>query len=108
MGTAMQDAGLKSYAAMRAACVSLASDVSSARNAPPIPDEATQQLYARALTGLADAAAECRAAISLGANGGESVEIHVNRVRLNLARVKFAAISKKLYLVTRQILSLGL
>jgi hypothetical protein len=108
MGTAMQDAGLKSYAEMRAACVSLASDVSSARNAPPIPEEATQRLYARALTGLAGAAAECRAAISLGIGGGESVEIHVNRVRLNLARVKFAAMSKKLYLVTRQILSVRL
>jgi hypothetical protein len=106
MGTAMQDAGLKLYAQMKTACASLSSDVSTARSTPPIPDEAMQRLYAGALAGLAGAAADCRTAISMRARGDESVEIHVNRARLNLARVRFAAMSKKLYLATREILSL--
>src|SRR5262249_56563164 len=38
MGTAMQSAGLKLYAAMRLACSQLASDVNTAQAGPPIPD----------------------------------------------------------------------
>jgi hypothetical protein len=106
MGTAMQDAGIKFYAQMKTACMSLSSDISTARSTPPIPDEAMQRLYAGALAGLAGAAADCRTAISIRARGDESVEINVNRARLNLARVRFAAMSKRLYMATRQVLSL--
>jgi len=105
MGTAMQSAGLKMYAAMRLACAQLASDVSTARAGPPIPDRAMQRLYAKALAGLSRAAADCRTAISIHSDG-ENTEAHVNGPLLNRSRVEFAAASKKLYRATGEINSL--
>jgi hypothetical protein len=107
MGNAMQTAGLKLYSPMRLACVSLASDIGTAQAGPPIPYDAMQRLYARALDGLSGAAADCRTAISVDANGDESVHIHVDKVLLNRSRAEFAAMSSKLYTATAQIQSLS-
>ena len=105
MGTAMQSAGLKLYAAMKLACAQLASDVSTAQAAPPIPDNAMQRLYAKALAGLSRAAADCHTAISIHEDG-ENTEAHVNKSLLNRSRVEFAAASTKLYRATGEIESL--
>jgi hypothetical protein len=105
MGSAMQSAGLKMYAAMRLACAQLASDVSIALAGPPIPDNAMQRLYARALAGLSRAAAGCRTAISVHVDG-EDTAVHVNVPLLNRSRVEFAAASTKLYRATGEIESL--
>jgi len=105
MGTAMQSAGLKMYAAMRLACVQLASDISTAQAGPPIPDIAMQRLYAKTLAGLSRAAADCRTAISIHENG-EDTRAHVNGPLLNRSRVEFAAASTKLYRATGEIESL--
>jgi hypothetical protein len=105
MGTAMQSAGLKLYAQMKQACGQLASEVGTARVGPPIPDNAMQRLYAKALAGLSRAAANCHAAISVRPDD-ESVEIHVNRPLLNRSRLEFAAASAKLYRATGEIESL--
>jgi hypothetical protein len=105
MGTAMQYAGLKLYAGMRLACAQLASDVSTAQAGPPIPDNAMQRLYAKALAGLARATAGCHAAISIHASG-EDVATHVRGPLLNRLRVEFAAMSKQLYQATGEIGSL--
>lgn len=101
MGYAMQAVGLKLYAPARAACMSLASDVSTARAGPPIPDNAMQRLYAKALAGISRATADCRAAIWI--RGDESVQAHVNEALLNQSRAEFAAMSKTLYQATGEI-----
>ena len=104
MGTAMQAAGIKSYATMKTACASLASEVGTAQAAPPIPDGAMQRLYAKSLAGLSNAAADCQSAISEHP-GEETVDIHVNQALLSQSRLEFAAMSKKLYRATAQIQS---
>jgi hypothetical protein len=106
MGTAMQSAGLKLYAAMRRACAQLASDVSAAQAGPPIPDNAMQRLYTMALAGLSRAAADCHTAISIHEDG-EHTAAHVNGPLLNRSRVEFAAASTKLYRATGEIASLN-
>jgi hypothetical protein len=107
MGNAMQAAGLKMYSPMRVACVSVASGISTAQTGPPIPDDVMQQLYARTLTGLSRAAADCRAAISVHPHGDEDVDIDLNKGLLNQSRAEFAAMSKKLYTATAEIQALG-
>ena len=102
MGTAMQAAGIKSYAPMKTACASLASEVGTAQAAPAIPYGAMQQLYAKALAGLSNAAADCQSAISEHP-GDETVDIHVNQALLSQSRLEFAAMSKKLYKATGRI-----
>jgi len=104
MGTAMQAAGIKSYAQMKTACASLASEVGTAQAAPAIPYGAMQRLYARALAGLSSAASDCQGAISEHP-GDETVDIHVNQALLSQSRLEFAAMSKKLYKATGQIQS---
>jgi len=99
MGTAMQAAGMKLYASMRIACVSLASNVRSAQAGPPIPDKGTQRLYARALTGLSHAAADCQAAISVP-RGGEESRPQVKAGLLTRTRAEFAAVALKLNMTT--------
>ena len=106
MGSAMQDAGLKMYSPMRLACVSLASGIDTAQTGPPIPYDLMQRLYARTLTGLSRAAADCRAAISLHPHG-EDVDIDLNKGLLNQSRAEFAAMSKRLYMATAEIQALG-
>jgi hypothetical protein len=102
MGTAMQAAGIKSYAPMKTACASLASEVGTAQAAPAIPYGAMQGLYAKALAGLSRAAADCQSAISEHPSE-ETVDIHVNQALLSQSRLEFAAMSKKLYKATGQI-----
>jgi hypothetical protein len=104
MGSAMQAAGVKLYASMKLACISLASDVGTAQSGPPIPYAAMQQLYTKALTGLSGAAADCRSAISEHPSD-ETTDIHVNKALLDQSRLEFAAMSKKLYRATAQIQS---
>ena len=105
MGTAMQSAGLKLYAQMKLACAQLASEVSTAQAGPPIPDNAMQRLYAKALAGLSRAAANCHTAISIHEDG-EDTKAHVNGPLLNRSRAEFAAASTKLYRATSEIESL--
>jgi hypothetical protein len=103
IGTAMQSAGLRLYSDMRSLCLTLTSDVGKAQAAPPIPNAARQRTYSRALAGIANAAADCRLAISIHAAGDEDVEIHVNKALLTRTRREFAAMSGLLYLATRDI-----
>jgi hypothetical protein len=104
MGSAMQAAGLKLYVSMRVTCAELASDIGSAQAGPPIPYAAMQQMYAKALVKLSTAAADCRSAISVHADG-EDTSVHVNKALLSQSRLEFAATSKVLYRATAQIQS---
>lgn len=103
IGTAMQSAGLRLYSDMRGLCLTLTSAVGKAQAAPPIPSAARQRIYSGALAGIASAAAECRGAISVRAAGDETVEIHVNKPMLSRVRQEFAAMSRLLYVATRDI-----
>ena len=105
MGTALQSASLKMYLPMRQACLTLASDISTARTGPPVPDGAIQQLYLRALAGLSRAAAHCQAAIRVEA-GDETLDAHVNQPLLTRTRLEMAAMSEKLYRSTAALGSL--
>jgi hypothetical protein len=106
MGNAMQTAGLKMYAPMKMACDSLASGIGAAQAGPPIPYEAMQRLYAKALAGLSRAAADCRAAISVHVDG-EDAAIHLNHGLLYQSREEFATTSGKLYKATAEIQALS-
>ncbi len=102
----MQAGGVRLYPAMRLACVSLSSNVQTAQAAPPIPDGAMQQFYAKVLTGLSAAAADCRSAISVHPVGDEGMRIDLNKILLNRALAEFAAGSKELYTATAEIRTL--
>ena len=106
MGHAMQAAAVKLYPSMRLTCVKLASDIRTAQAAPPIPDAAMQQLYARALTGLSSAAADCRQAISAHASGDETLDIHLNKAQMSRARAGFTTASRRIYNATASIQAL--
>lgn len=106
LGNAMQAAGVRLYAQMRLACVSLGSSVQAAQGAPPIPDAAMQRLYVKVLAGLSGAAADCRSAISAHSQGGDTQTIDLNKALLNHALAEFAAGSKKLYTATAEIRTL--
>jgi hypothetical protein len=106
LGTAMQAAGARLYAPTKQACQNLASTINTAQAAPTIPYGVMQRLYARALTGLSTAAADCRNAISQRPDGDESLAVHVNMVLLNQAMAALAAKSRQLYMATAEIRAL--
>jgi hypothetical protein len=106
MGNAMQAAGLKMYVPMKLVCGSLASGISAAQSAPPIPYETMQRLYATALAGLSRAAADCRTAISVHVDG-EDTDVHTNQGLLDQSRTEFAATAGKFYKATAEIQALG-
>lgn len=85
VGAALQSGGMKFYATMRSACGSLATAVSPAGTGPPIPDVAMQSKYSAALSALAKAAVDCRAAISVQQTG-ESVVGAADPAALHLAQ----------------------
>ena len=91
MGAAAQSAGLRLYAQMRLACVSLDASIQAARAAPPIPDVAMQGLYGQALAELSGAAADCQQAISEKPQGVEDTAVHEDNALLNRSRSEFAA-----------------
>ena len=106
LGNAAQAAGIRLYAPARQACVGLASDISTAQAGPPIPYDPMQRLYAGALSGLSRAAADCRTAISVHADGDEGLSIHVDHALLGRLQAEFAIASKKLYRATATIQAL--
>jgi hypothetical protein len=62
-GNATQAEGLKLYVELKAACTQLAVSVTTAQDAPPIPDTAMQALYRKALQELGTGAGQCKTAI---------------------------------------------
>jgi hypothetical protein len=106
MGYAMQAGGVNLYFSMREACVRLASDIQTAQAGPPIPDAAMQRLYAKALTGLSRAAADCRHAITTDPSGDETLDIHLNKAQMSRAQAGFTTASKRIYNATAAIQTL--
>jgi hypothetical protein len=84
-------------------CVRLGSSIETARGAPPIPDAAMQQLYAKVLVGLSGAAADCWSAIAVHPSGDEDQTVEVNKILLDRSLAQFAAESKELYMGTAAI-----
>jgi hypothetical protein len=103
LGSATQAAGLKLFAPMRVACLSLGTAVTNAEADPPIPNAAMQKLYARALGTLATAAADCRTGISAHPYGDEDIQTHENLKVLHRSVSEFATGAKELYMATVKI-----
>jgi hypothetical protein len=103
LGTTLMTHAARQFLLMRQACATLAADVRSAQQSPPIPDTAMETAYKRALAGLGKAAAECRAAISSHQEGVEDVEVHENTALLDEATSGLSTGAKDLYLATETI-----
>jgi hypothetical protein len=106
LGTAAQTAGLGRYTETKQACAELISSTETARNAPPIPDSAIQHAYATSLSGLAQAAADCRNALATHAKGDEDVTVTVNKDLMSRALTELANASRELYAATAEIRAL--
>jgi len=107
LGAASMAGAVGHFTEMRLACVRLAAAVGAARAQPPIPDAALQRWYKIALSELAQAAANCQAAITSKPAGDEDLAAHVNTALLNLARSQFAAGAKDLYRASASVKTLG-
>lgn len=106
-GTVAQASGLKHYTDMKSACSQLAVSVVTAQDGPPIPVAAMQRLYRQALTELASAAGQCRAAISEQPDGDEYVATTENQDGLRAAAAALASGTRDLFRATGQIAALG-
>ncbi len=106
LGNATQAGAMRLYSDLRMECASLASNVRTARSAPPIPDEVMERFYAKVLVGLSSTAADCLNAISVRPQGDEGQRIDVNRVLLDQSLAQFAAESRELYTATAEIRTL--
>ena len=99
LGVVMQDAGMRNYVPMKAACKTLAAQVQAAQASPPIPDASMQALYGKALAELANGAAACQTAIAQRADGDEYDATTENQAGLHQATSAFdMAGSKDIYL----------
>jgi len=106
LGNATQNDGLKLYAAMRRVCLTVSPAVATARASPPIPDATMQTWYAKGLASLAKAAVDCRAGISVQANGEESVQTEEIPAVLHRSESEFVTAAKELYRATAKIKAL--
>lgn len=106
VGVPAQIAAVRQYPEARQACVSLGSSAERALGAAPIPYRPMQHMYATSLAELAQAAADCRNAISVRQDGEETVAIHLNKALLNRALAELTAGSKTLYAATADIRTL--
>lgn len=106
-GNATQAEGLKLYVEMKAACAQLAVSVTTAQDAPPIPDTAMQALYQKALQELGTGAGECKTAIFEQPEGDEYVATTENTSVLRAAAAALRSGGRDLFLATSQIATLG-
>jgi hypothetical protein len=106
-GNATQAEGLKLYVEMKAACTQLAVSVTTAQDAPPIPDTAMQALYLKALQELGTGAGECKTAIFEEPEGDEYVATTENTGVLRAAAAALRSGGRDLFLATSQIATLG-
>jgi hypothetical protein len=106
-GNVTQAEGLKQYVEMKAACTQLAISVTTAQDAPPIPDAALQSLYQKALGELGTGAGQCKTAIFEEPEGEEYVATTENTSALRAAALALKSGSRNLFLATSQIATLG-
>jgi hypothetical protein len=105
-GAVSQAQGQKLYVEMKSACTQLASSVTAAQEAPPIPDTAMQALYQSALTDFATAAGQCKTAIFEQADGEEYVATTENQGALRAVAAALSSGSKDLFKATGEIATL--
>jgi hypothetical protein len=99
-GSALMAHGASQYTEMRAACDTLTGAVSTAKAAPPIPDTAMQQMYAKALTAFDTGAANCLTAISQHQEGVEDTVTHVNSAEMKTVVAELNTGMTDLYVAT--------
>jgi hypothetical protein len=103
LGGVTQTAGARLYSQLRLECASLVPSAQAALDAPPIPDEAMQRMYAKVLAALSASAAGCRNAISVRPEGDEGQRIDLNKALLNRSLAQFVTESRELYADTAEI-----
>jgi hypothetical protein len=106
LGDVTQTAGARLYSQLRLECASLVPSAQAALDAPPIPDEAMQRMYAKVLAALSATAADCRNAISVAPEGDEGQRIDMNKALLNRSLAQFITESSELYTATAEIRTL--
>lgn len=103
LGQALQASGIRQYTSMKNACAQLASSVTSAKAGPEIPGSAMQQVYAKALTELANGAADCQKAISVSVTGDETTQAHLDTATLHRASSEISAGATDVFRATAEI-----
>jgi hypothetical protein len=106
VGAATQASGLRLYAPMRHACLSLSAAVSAARAGPPIPSPVRQAAYSRALAKLASAASVCQAGISLYPTEDQGLQAREDPAAVRQADGELATGARDLYQATVDISAL--
>jgi hypothetical protein len=103
LNSAIQSAGNKRFVLMRPACSSLATAVTAAKAAPPIPGVSLQRSYIKALGTARSAATICLDAISEHAYGDDGVETHESPALVSQSVTELTAGAQELYPVTLEI-----
>jgi hypothetical protein len=99
-GTVLMAHGASQYPEMKAACVALASAVTTAQDAPALPDATMQREYQISLDTFKTGAAECQAAIAQHAEGVEDTVTNVNSALMKTAVAKIGTGMSDLYIAT--------
>jgi hypothetical protein len=82
---------------MRLGCQTLATAVTTALVASPIPDRTMRLWYEKALAEIGAGAADCRAGISTKLEGDEDAVVHQNAVLMNRAMSELSTGARELY-----------
>ena len=88
------------YPRMLRYCTALAAAVQDAKNAPPIPDAAMQQMYTQSLNALKQGATDCMAGITVRFEDIEEPGVVVNHAKLDRAMSEFGVGVNDLYIAT--------
>jgi hypothetical protein len=103
VGDAMQASGVRQFGPMKQACASLATAVTRAQTARPIPNANIQRSYGQALAQLARAAAKCGAGISLYPTEDQGLQARENPSILHRAESELTAGAENLHQATADI-----
>jgi hypothetical protein len=90
----------RNYPQMLQSCTALAAAVQDAKNAPPIPDTAMQQMYAESLNALKQGATDCMAGITEHQEGLEEPDVNVNQAEVDHAMSELGVGVNDLYTAT--------
>jgi hypothetical protein len=107
LGTVLMMHAEKQIPALRQACQTLGSAVTTALAAPPIPDQTMELWYKRALTEIGAGAADCHAGITSELHGDEDLVVHQNAALINRAISELSTGTEELYKATAYVKTVG-
>ena len=107
LGTVLMMDAEKQVPQLRQACQALATTVTTALAAPPIPDRTMELWYKRALTEIGAGAVDCHASITSKLHGDEVLVVHQDASLINRAMSELSTGSKELYKATAYVKAVG-